>query len=301
MLKLTVKYAERIDKYIANNSEITRNDIQTLIDEGAVFVNGVKINKNKYIVKENDEIEVIKLLDKQTSVESQNIPLDIIYECDDYLIINKPSGMVVHPAPGHHENTLVNALMYHFKNNLSNVNGLLRLGIVHRIDKDTSGLLLVAKNNKAHNYFASLLKQHEIKRTYYAICDNKIPNKILHLDLPIGRDSKNRQKFAVTEQNSKNAYTIVEVLKYLEINGKDKTLVKCNLKTGRTHQIRVHLNYIKHPVYGDPIYNKTVDDFNQRLHAKEMEFIDLHGNKMHFEAPLPQIMEQEIQLEKTNN
>ncbi|TPR53536.1 RluA family pseudouridine synthase [Metamycoplasma neophronis] len=297
MLKLIAKYADRIDKYIANNSEITRNDIQTLIEEGAVFVNGIKVNKNKYVVKENDEIEVIKLIDKQTKVEGQNIDLDIVYECDDYLIINKSSGMVVHPAPGHRDNTLVNALMYHFKNNLSNVNGLLRMGVVHRIDKDTSGLLVIAKNNKSHNYFASLLKNHEIQRTYYAIVDGRIPNKILHLDLPIGRDSKNRQKFAVTEQNSKNAYTIVEVLKYLTVNGQEKTLVKCNLKTGRTHQIRVHLNYIKHPVYADPIYNKKIDDFNQRLHAQELQFIDMNGNLMRFEAKMPDIMAQEVKNE----
>ncbi|WP_330463495.1 RluA family pseudouridine synthase [Metamycoplasma gateae] len=298
MLKLIVNYSERIDKYITNNSEITRNDIQQLIKEGAVFVNKVKINKNKFVVKENDEIEVIKIIEKQLNVEEQNIELDIVYENDDYLVINKPSGLVVHPAPGHRDNTLVNGLMYHFKNNLSNVNGLLRLGVVHRIDKDTSGLLIIAKNNTTHNYFASLLKEHKINRTYLAIVDGKIPNKKMHIDLPIGRDLKNRQKFAVTEQNSKHAYTMIEVLRYLKIDNKDKTLVKCNLKTGRTHQIRVHLNYIKHPVYGDPIYNKKIDEFNQRLHAVELEFIDNNGNKMHFEAPLPKKMLDEIELAK---
>lgn len=296
MLKLIVNYSERIDKYITNNSTITRNDIQQLIKEGAVFVNKVKINKNKFVVKENDEIEVIKIIEKQLNVEEQNIELDIVYENDDYLVINKPSGLVVHPAPGHRDNTLVNGLMYHFKNNLSNVNGLLRLGVVHRIDKDTSGLLIIAKNNTTHNYFASLLKEHKINRTYLAIVDGKIPNKKMHIDLPIGRDLKSRQKFAVTEQNSKYAYTMIEVLKYLKIDNKDKTLVKCNLKTGRTHQIRVHLNYIKHPVYGDPIYNKKIDEFNQRLHAVELEFIDNNGNKMHFEAPLPKKMLDEIEL-----
>ncbi|AXE60922.1 RluA family pseudouridine synthase [[Mycoplasma] phocae] len=296
MIKLIVLYADRIDKYIANNSNISRNDIQELIEQGAVYVNGVKINKNKYLLKIDDEIEVIKVIDKQINVIEQEIALDIVYECDDYLVINKPSGMVVHPAPGHHDNTLVNALMFHFKNNLSNVNGLLRMGIIHRIDKDTSGLLLVAKNNKAHNYFASLLKNHEIKRSYYAICDGIIENKELHINLPIGRDIKNRQKFAVTELNSKQAYTIVSVINYLEIDGKKKTLVKCNLKTGRTHQIRVHLAYIKHPIYGDPIYNHKIDDFNQRLHAKELDFIDPNGNQMHFEAKLPNIMTKEAKI-----
>ncbi|AZG68873.1 RluA family pseudouridine synthase [Mycoplasma struthionis] len=297
MLKIIAKYSERIDKYIANNSEITRNDIQALIEQGAVFVNQKKINKNKYVVNENDEIEIIKLIDKEIKLEAQKMPLDIVYECDDYLIINKPSGLVVHPAPGHKDSTLVNALMYHFKNNLSNVNGLLRMGVVHRIDKDTSGLLIIAKNNESHNYFASLLKKHEIKRTYYAIVDGIIENKELHLDLPIGRDPKNRQKYCVTEKNSKNAYTIVKVLKYLKIDNKDKTLIQCNLKTGRTHQIRVHLAYIKHPVYGDPIYNKKVDDFNQRLHAKELSFVFKNGEEKHFEVPLPEIMANEC----TNN
>ncbi|CRH54975.1 putative pseudouridine synthase [Chlamydia trachomatis] len=295
MLKLIVNYSERIDKYITNNSSITRNDIQELIKEGAVFVNGTKINKNKFVVKENDEIKVIKVIDKQINVEEQKIELDIIYENEDYLVINKPSGLVVHPAPGHRDNTLVNSLIYHFKNNLSNVNGLLRMGVVHRIDKDTSGLLIIAKNNSTHNYFASLLKEHKIDRTYLAIVDGKIANKKMHIDLPIGRDIKNRQKYAVTEQNSKNAYTMVEVIKYLKIDNKDKTLVKCNLKTGRTHQIRVHLNYIKHPVYGDPIYNKKVDEFNQRLHAVSLDFIDNKGSKVHFEAPIPEIMLREIE------
>ncbi|MBN4089543.1 RluA family pseudouridine synthase [Mycoplasma enhydrae] len=294
MVKLIATYSDRIDKYITNNSSITRNDIQELIAQGAVFVNGKKINKNKYIVNENDEIEIIKVIEKQTNVVAQNIDIEIIYENEDYLIVNKPSGMTVHPAPGHYDNTLVNALMYHFKNNLSNVNGLLRLGIIHRIDKDTSGLLIVAKNNATHNYFASLLKEHKIDRTYVAIVDGKIVNKKMHIDLPIGRDQKNRQKFSVTQQNSKNAYTMIEVIKHFKIGNDIKTLVKCNLKTGRTHQIRVHLNYIKHPVYGDPIYNKKIDGFNQRLHAMQLDFVDNKGEIKHFEAPIPEIMLKEI-------
>ncbi|QKX38209.1 RluA family pseudouridine synthase [Metamycoplasma hominis] len=294
MLKIISNYSDRIDKYVANNSEISRNDIKELIENGAVFVNSIKINKPKFVVKEGDEILIERLLDKQIKVEPQNIHLDIVYECDDYLIINKPSGLVVHPAPGHHDNTLVNALMYHFKNNLSDVNGLLRMGVVHRIDKDTSGLLLIAKNNKAHNYFASLLKTHEIKRSYYAIVEGKITNEELHIELPIGRDTKNRQKYAVSETNSKPAYTIVNVVKYFKMNNKDFSLVKCNLKTGRTHQIRVHLAYIKHPVYGDPIYGHKIDDFNQRLHAFALDFVDLNGNNKHFEAEMPEIMKKEI-------
>ncbi|MGX9339280.1 MULTISPECIES: RluA family pseudouridine synthase [unclassified Mycoplasma] len=295
MLKLVANYSERIDKYIANNSSITRNDIQELIKEGAVFVNGIKINKNKFVIKNNDEIEIVRVIDKQIKIEEQEISLDIVYENEDYLVINKPSGLVVHPAPGHRNNTLVNGLMYHFKNNLSNVNGLLRLGIVHRIDKDTSGLLIIAKNNSTHNYFASLLKEHKINRTYIAIVDGRIANKKMHINLPIGRDIKNRQKFAVSDQNSKNAYTMIECLEYLKIDNKDKTLVKCNLKTGRTHQIRVHLGYIKHPVYGDPVYNKKIDSFNQRLHAAQLDFIDNKGRNIHLEAPIPELMQREIE------
>ncbi|ENY68895.1 Ribosomal large subunit pseudouridine synthaseD [Metamycoplasma auris 15026] len=298
MLRLIATCSERIDKYISSNSNISRNDIQQLISEGAVFVNQRKINKNKFILKEGDEIEIKKVIDKQINLKEQEIPLDIVFENDDYLVINKPSGLVVHPAPGHKENTLVNGLMYHFKNNLSNVNGLLRLGIIHRIDKDTSGLLIVAKNNETHNYFASLLKEHKINRSYIVIVDGKIPNKKIHIDLPIGRDINNRQKFAVTETNSKNAFTAIEVLDYLKINNKDKTLIKCQLKTGRTHQIRVHLNYIGHPVYGDPVYNKKIDDFNQRLHAYSLEFIDNKNIQRKFEIPLPSIMANEIEANK---
>ena len=295
MLKIKATYSDRIDKYIANNvDKISRNDIQKLIQDGAIFVNGIKINKNKYILNVDDEIEIIKLIDKQTKLIEENIKLDIVFENEDYLVINKPSGMVVHPAPGHKNQTLANGLFYHFKNNLSNVNGLLRLGIVHRIDKDTSGLLLVAKNNATHNYFSSLLKKHEIKRTYYAICDGKVENKIININLPIGRDPKNRLKFAVSTINSKDAFTTIEPIKYLMVNNEEKTLVKCLLKTGRTHQIRVHLAYIKHPIYGDPIYNKKVDDFNQRLCAKELDFIDNKGNIKHFEIDFPYIMLEEI-------
>ncbi|MDD1377602.1 RluA family pseudouridine synthase [Metamycoplasma hyosynoviae] len=294
MLNLVVNYSERIDKYIANNSDISRNDIKVLIDEGYVFVNDKQITKCSFVVKEEDNIQITKLLDKKMHLEGQNIALDIVYECDDYIIINKPSGMVVHPAPGHKESTLVNALMYRFENNLSNVNGTLRLGIVHRIDKDTSGLLIVAKNNETHNYLAKLLKEHKIQRTYYAICDGKIENKFINLELPIGRDSKDRKKYCVTETNSKYAFTSIEVKDYILIDGKIKTFIKCNLKTGRTHQIRVHLAYIKHPVYGDPIYNKEIDAFGQRLHAGELRFIDSKGVEQTFISPLPKKFQEDL-------
>ena len=296
MIKIIANYSDRIDKYIANNvPEISRNDIQELIKQGMVLVEGTRINKTKFIVAEGKEITILKVLEKKlTDVKEQNLKLDIVFENDDYLIINKPSGLVVHPAPGHYDQTLVNGLLYHFKNNLSDVNGLLRLGIVHRIDKDTSGLLIIAKNNATHNYLASLLKEHKIERIYYAICDGKLEDKIINIDLPIGRDKKNRQKFCVTNENAKEAYTTVYPIKYLVIDGKEKTLVKCKLKTGRTHQVRVHLAYIGHPIYGDPIYNKKIDDFNQRLHAKELIFIDNKGKEQHFEVDFPDIFKKEI-------
>ncbi|MGX9340681.1 RluA family pseudouridine synthase [Mycoplasma sp. 128] len=296
MLKIEVKYSDRIDKYITNNSEITRNDAQALINEGAVSVDGQKVNKNKFIVNEGQVIEIEKLIDKQVKIEPQNIGINIVYEDDKLLVINKKSGMVTHPAPGNYKDTLVNALMYHFKNNLSNENGLNRLGIVHRLDKDTSGLLLVAKDNETHRFLAKQLKDHKINRRYLAIVDGIIENKITNIDLPIGRDPKNRQKMAVTKTNSKEAQTKVTVLDYVKIKDKDKTLIECELKTGRTHQIRVHLSYIGHPVYGDPVYGKDVDDFKQRLHAYKISFTHPNGNYMEFEIEMPWKMDKDIRL-----
>lgn len=200
------------------------------------------------------------------------MPLDIRYEDDNLLVLNKPSGLVVHPAPGHLNDTLVNALMYHFKNNLSDTNGLLRLGIVHRIDKDTSGLLIIAKDNETHNELAKMLKNHQIKRTYIAICEGILPNKVTKINLPIQRDAKNRKLMSI-HKDGKSSVTYVHLLKTFYIDNKPYSLVKCELETGRTHQIRVHLAYIKHPVYGDNIYGSHVDDFNQRLHAYRLSFI----------------------------
>ncbi|WP_322941588.1 RluA family pseudouridine synthase [Mycoplasmopsis canis] len=272
MIELVVKYPERVDKYIANNSDITRNDIKLLIQEGAVFVDGIKVNKPKFEVKENQLIKVIKVIDKEINIIPENIELNIIYD-DEYLcIIDKPSGLVVHPSPGHTSKTLVNGLLYHFKNNLSNENGLLRPGIVHRIDKDTSGLLIIAKNNLVHNKLAEMFATHNVNRKYLAICDGILEDKKLRLNLPIGRSVKDRQKMTITNINSKPAITNVTLLKSFYLNNQPKSLVKCELETGRTHQIRVHLKYIKNPVYGDPLYNKEVDNFGQRLHAYKLEF-----------------------------
>ncbi|QJG66971.1 RluA family pseudouridine synthase [Mycoplasma phocoenae] len=287
MLKIIAEYCDRIDKYITNNTEITRNNIQELISQGAVTVDGVRVNKNKFTVNTGQLIHVEKLIDKQVNIEPQNIDINIVYEDEKLLVIYKKSGMVTHPAPGNYRDTLVNALMYHFKNNLSNENGLNRLGIVHRLDKDTSGLMLVAKDNETHRFLADQLKGHKIDRHYIAIVDGVIENKITNIDLPIGRDQKNRQKMAVTKTNSKEARTKVTVLDYVRVNNEEKTLVECELSTGRTHQIRVHLSYIKHPVYGDPVYGKEIDCFNQRLHAYKISFKHPNGEMMTFETELP--------------
>ncbi|MBX4210045.1 MAG: RluA family pseudouridine synthase [Mollicutes bacterium PWAP] len=278
-----VETKERIDKYISNNSNISRNDIKTLIEMHAVSVNGIEVRKNKFNVKNGDLINISKLVQKEMSAKPENIEIDVIFE-DKYLaVINKKSGMVVHPAPGHPGGTLVNALLHRFKG-LSNINGDIRPGIVHRIDKDTSGLLVVAKENQTHKALADLLRNHEIKRIYYAIVEGKMENKIYHINLPIARDDISRKKMIVSKHKSKNAVTHI----YTEKIVGNKSLVRCELETGRTHQIRVHLNYIKHPVFGDPTYGSKVDDFGQRLHAYKLSFIHpITKEKMYFEAPLP--------------
>ncbi|UUM19976.1 MULTISPECIES: RluA family pseudouridine synthase [unclassified Mycoplasma] len=273
MIFLKVEYKERIDKYICDHTEISRNDIKELIQQRAVYVNQSNVIKPKYIVRPGQEIKIVKLLEKEIKLEPQKMDIDIVYEDEHLFVINKPSGLIVHPAPGHLNQTLVNGLLYHFKNNLSNANGLLRPGIVHRIDKDTSGLLIIAKNNQIHKLLSDHFKKHDISREYVAIIDGILEDRKLKLNLPIGRNVKNRQLMCVTNNNAKEAITHVEMLNTFYIDNMPKTLVKCTLETGRTHQIRVHLAYIKNPVYGDPLYGKKVDDFNQRLHAYKLSFI----------------------------
>lgn len=280
MLEIKVTEKVRIDKYICDNSKITRNDIKELIEQGAVSVDGVIVHKTKYIPKIDSTIHISRLLDKEIKLLAQKMPLDIVYQNDEYVIINKQNNLVVHPSPGHYENTLVNGLMYYFKNNLSNTNGLLRPGIVHRIDKDTTGLLIVAKNNNSHNLLADLIKKHEVSREYLAIVEGWFEQGILHIDLPIGRDKKNRQKMIVTNIDSKNAKTHVYVLNKFSHDDKKYSLVRCVLETGRTHQIRVHLNYIKHPVLNDPVYGSGKTDFGQYLHAYKLEFKDPFDNQI---------------------
>ncbi|MBZ4204230.1 RluA family pseudouridine synthase [Mycoplasma tauri] len=288
MFQLEVKYKERIDKYISDNSHITRNDAQELIKQEAVYLDDhVYVRKANYLPKIGSIITVEKLIEKETDIKPLDLPIDIVYSDKDIVIVNKPSGLVVHPAPGHLNDTLVNILMHHFKNDLSNTNGLLRLGIVHRIDKDTSGLLIVAKNNVVHNKLAEIFKKHQAKRSYIAICEGVLENKITKINLPIKRNEADRRLMSV-HKDGKEAITYVHLLKTFYIDKKPYSLVRCELETGRTHQIRVHLAYIKHPVYGDPVYGKEVDNYNQRLHAYKLDFMHpISSEKIEVFAPIP--------------
>lgn len=269
MIINNIESGERIDKYLQKHTEYTRSKIQKMIENGNITVNEKKV-KQGYILKENDEIKITEYTEN-TDIEPENIPLDIIYEDEELIVVNKPSGMVVHPAPGNYHNTLVNALLYH-TNNLSSVNTNIRPGIVHRIDADTSGLLLVAKNDQAHNYLAEAIQKKEVVREYIALVEGVIKEDTATIDAPIGRDTNNRKKMCVTGENSKPAVTHIRVLERYS----NATLICCKLETGRTHQIRVHLNYIGHPVVNDPVYGhkKLLDkDFGQLLHAKKLGFV----------------------------
>ena len=274
----------RIDKYLSNNTELSRTLISKMIDNGYILVNGKK-TKNNYKVKENDVISIDDSFKEEINIEPEKMKLDIVYEDNDIMIINKPSGMVVHPGNGNYKGTLVNGLMYYTKS-LSDVNGEIRPGIVHRIDKDTSGLIIIAKNNKTHEILGDYFKNKSITRTYIALVKGEIGTNSGTIDAPIGRSDKDRKKMAVTAKNSKNAITHFTVLKRY----KGYTLIKCKLDTGRTHQIRVHMAYIGHPVYNDPVYtNDKCSDFGQFLHSYSMEFIHpITKEKMYFECPLPE-------------
>ena len=286
---------KRIDKYLNENTEYTRSKIQKMIENGNILVNDVKV-KDSYKVKENDYI-TIEALEETTDILPENIPLDIYYEDDDLIVVNKPSGMVVHPAPGNYTGTLVNALIYH-TNNLSKVNTNIRPGIVHRIDADTSGLLLVAKNDKSHNILAEAIQKKEVVREYIALVEGIIMEDTATIDAPIGRDKKDRKKMTVTSENSKDAVTHIRVLERY----KDSTLIRCKLETGRTHQIRVHLNYIGHPVVNDPVYGykKLIDkDFGQMLHAEKLGFVHPTTKEyMEFTAPVPERFKEILEIYK---
>lgn len=276
---------ERLDSFLAQNTEFSRSKITKLIKEGQILVNGSKV-KAGYALRENDEI-VIDYVEEEMIAEPENLNLDIVYEDEDVIVVNKPNGMVVHPAVGNPNGTLVNGLMYHSKN-LSTINGEFRPGIVHRIDADTTGLLMVAKNDNAHIKLAKQLEEKTAHRIYYAIVEGVINNETGTIDAPIGRDNRDRKKMAVCEENSKHAVTHFRVIERY----KRATLIELKLETGRTHQIRVHMKYIGHPVVNDPVYGNRkmiFDESGQCLHAKELGFVHPVTNEfMKFDSDLPE-------------
>ncbi len=278
---------ERIDKYICENTNFSRSFAEELLENGNCLVNGTKCKKN-YRVKAGDIVEITLPDMEEPEILPENIPLDIVYEDSDLLVVNKPKGMVVHPAAGHYSGTLVNALMYHCKDSLSGINGVIRPGIVHRIDKDTSGLLIVAKNDTAHNGLAEQIKVHSFSRRYEAVVLGGIKENGT-VNAPIARHKTDRKKMAVTP-DGREAITHYEVI---ENYGK-YTHLRLILETGRTHQIRVHMAYIGHPVVGDPVYGDGKPKWleGQCLHAREIGFIHpITGKELFFTSPLPEYFE----------
>ncbi|MGO4697425.1 RluA family pseudouridine synthase [Paenibacillus sp. 2TAB26] len=278
---------ERVDKFVTDSIDdqgVSRTQVQEWIKSGAVQVED-KVAKANLKVAEGNRVVLIIPEPEEAAIVPENIPLEVIYEDSDLIVINKKRGMVVHPAPGHSSGTLVNALMYHCKD-LSGINGMIRPGIVHRIDKDTTGLLMAAKNDLAHISLAEQLKEHTVTRKYIALVHGNLPHDQGTIDAPIGRDLNDRKLFTVTEHNSRHAVTHFHVLERLG----DYTIVELQLETGRTHQIRVHMKYIGHPLAGDPVYgrNKTVALKGQALHATLLGFTHPRsGERLEFEMPLP--------------
>ena len=276
---------ERIDMYLMQHTEFTRNKIQRLIKNSDITVNDIKV-KNSYIVKDNDVILIKDLVPEIMEAKAEKMSLDIIYEDEDVIVVNKANGIVVHPAIGNNSGTLVNGLLYHAKS-LSNINGSFRPGIVHRIDAYTTGLLMVAKNDYAHEQLASQLAVKKTTRKYWALVWGVINHDTGTIDAPIGRDTTDRKKMAVTDINSKDAITHFRVIERY----KDATLIELSLETGRTHQIRVHMQYIGYPIVNDPVYGrrKLIDNSGQCLHAKTLGFIHPRTNKyMEFDSELPE-------------
>lgn len=287
---------KRLDTYLANSlKDKSRSYIQQLIDDESVLVN-YKAKKSSYKLKNGDEIEINIPDPIELDVVPENIPLDILYEDDDVIVVNKPQGMVVHPASGVYSGTLVNALLYHC-NDLSGINGVARPGIVHRIDKDTSGVLVVAKNDISHNKLASQLKEHTMNRIYIALVEGVIKEDEGIVDKPLGRHPKDRIKFSVVN-NGKNAITHYKVLQRFN----KYTLIQCKLETGRTHQIRVHMAHIGHPLVGDPVYGYKKQRFKlhgQMLHAQTLGFIHpTKGEYVEFSAPIPKSFDEVISILK---
>ena len=293
----------RLDKAISElNSDLSRMMIQKLIEEEKILVNGKK-EKASYKVKIGDEIEVQEIEPKEVEIKPQDIPLDVLYEDQDIIVVNKAKGMVVHPANGNLEGTLVNALMARCKDSLSGIGGEIRPGIVHRLDKDTSGVLLVAKNDKAHIELSNQIKNREVKKIYYALVRGNLKDDEATIDMPIARSKKDRKKMAV-DKDANNAITHFKVIeRFLKSN---VTLLKVKIETGRTHQIRVHLSEIGYPIIGDAVYSKGKNEWNiqgQCLHAKSLKFKHPTTNKeMKIEAPLPEYLKEVIkQCQKREN
>lgn len=284
---------ERLDKWLSVRLEdVTRSSVAKKIENGEVKVNGACVQKN-YKLKADDTVEVIMTEPIPLEVEAENIPLDIVYEDSSLLVVNKPKGMVVHPAPGNYSGTLVNALLYHCKDELSGINGVARPGIIHRIDKNTSGLLMVAKTDKAHIFLSEQIKEHSFTREYEAIVVGNFKEYSGTINAPIGRDPNNRLRMCVTLKNSKNAVTHYKVLA-----SNDKySYLKLKLETGRTHQIRVHMAYKNHPVLGDDLYGKAVKSLQgQCLYAKKIGFIHPEtGKYMEFECECPEYFKKIIE------
>ena len=287
-LRLTAPTSgDRLDKFISeqSNGDITRSGAVKLIESGSCLVNGRAEGKN-YKLKAGDEVTVVIPEPEEIDILPEKIPLDIVYEDEYLLVVNKPKGMVVHPAPGHYSGTLVNALMYHCKDSLSGINGEIRPGIVHRIDKDTSGLLIVAKNDIAHNGLAEQIKEHSFTREYEAVVNGSVKEDGT-VDAPIGRHKTDRKKMCVTPENSRNATTHYYVIR----NYGNYTHLRLRLETVRTHQIRVHMAYIGHSVVGDEVYGNGKPKWlmGQCLHARKIGFIHpVSGEYLEFDSPLPE-------------
>lgn len=285
----------RLDAFIGcNTDELSRSYAVRLIEKGLVSVNGSPVISKKHAVEGGDVVTIELPEPEPLEIRAENIPLDIVYEDDDVAVINKPRGMVVHPGPGNQSGTLVNAIMYHMGDSLSSINGVIRPGIVHRIDKDTSGLLMIAKNDKAHESLAAQLKEHSVTREYTALVYDNIREDELTIDEPIGRDERNRMRNAVNGAAARNAITHIKVL---ERFGK-YTLVKAILETGRTHQIRVHMAYVHHPLVGDELYGprrqsskvEGITVSGQLLHAGTLGFVHPStGEYMEFHSDLPEV------------
>ena len=283
---------QRLDKVMTSHTDYSRTAIKTMFSKGLITVNDLAV-KPSYKVQRDDIVVLDEEEPEDMTINPENIPLDIVYEDSDVIVINKPEGMIVHPSAGIYHGTLVNALLYHC-DDLSGINGVIRPGIVHRIDKDTTGLLMIAKNDKAHISLSEQLANHTVNRRYVALVHGVINHNHGRIVAPIGRDPKDRQSMTVISKNAKEAITNFTVLERFE----DMTLIECRLETGRTHQIRVHMQYIGHPVYGDPKYGYRHDDqsHGQYLHAKVLGFIHpTTHEEMYFESELPDFFKEKLE------